>query len=403
MNIWIFNHYAITPNLPGGTRHFDFAKELNKRGYKITIFASSFHYSLLKETKEYNKKLYTEEVYEGVRFIWIKTFPYKKNDWRRVINMLSYSARVYNIAKKLDIEKPNIIIGSSVHLFAVLSAYFLAKSYKVPFIMEVRDLWPLTLIDMGVSRWNPFVIILGIIEKFLYKRAKRIITLLPRASDYITSLGIPEDKIVYIPNGVDLDRFYSIKIQKENKQGLTVLYMGAMGKSNNLDIVLKSAEILHKEYPDIKFIFVGDGYEKPNLIKMAEDKKLKNVEFKDPVPKKDTIKIISEVDILILPLRNLNLYKYGMSFNKVFDYLASGKPIIFSSNSFNNPIEEANAGITVPPDDPVELAKAIVKFYEMSDKERQTMGENGRRYIEKYHAIPTLVDKLVNLMQEINN
>ncbi len=402
MNIWIFNHYAITPNLPGGTRHFDFAKELIKRGYKVTIFTSSFHYSLFRETKEYNKRIYLEEDYEGVKFIWIKTFPYKGNDWRRVLNMLSYSIRVYNVAKKLDIEKPNIIIGSSVHLFAVFSAYLLAKYFKVSFIMEVRDLWPQTLINMGVPKWNPFVIILSILERFLYKRARKIITLLPKASDYITSLGVSGDKIVWIPNGVDLERFNLVEASKEDKdQNFTVLYMGAIGKANNLDVAIKSAEILQNEYPNIRFLFVGDGVEKSRLIKIVKEKRLNNVEFRGPVPKKDVIKIISKSDTLLILLRNLNLYKYGISLNKLFDYLASGKPIIFSSNSINNPVEEANAGITVPPDDPVELAKAIVKLYKMPKEERQKIGENGRRYVERYYAIPVLVDKLEKVIKDV--
>lgn len=141
MNIWIFNHYAITPNLPGGIRHFDFEKKLVKRGYKVTIFASSFHHNLFKETKEYKKDKFIIEEYEGVRFVWLETFPYSGNDWRRVINMLSYSIRAYKVGRKLNIEKPDIIIGSSVLLFAVFIAYFLSKKYKTHFIMEVRDLW----------------------------------------------------------------------------------------------------------------------------------------------------------------------------------------------------------------------------------------------------------------------
>jgi len=403
-NIWIFNHYAITPNLPGGTRHFDFAKELTKRGYEVVIFASSFRHNLYEEAKDYGKEIYIEEDFDGVKFVWIKTTPYRRNDWRRIVNMLSYSVRVYDIARKFTIEKPDIIIGSSVHLFAAFSAYLLAKCFKVPFIMEVRDLWPLTLIDMGFQRWNPLVIILGILERFLYKEAKKIITLLPKASDYITSLGVSEDKIVWIPNGVDLERFRLMgEERKYSRQGFTVLYMGAIGAINNLDIALEVAEILQRDYPNIKFLFVGDGPEKPRLAKIVEDRKLDNVEFRNPVPKADVAKTISKADVLLLVLKDLRLYKYGISLNKLFDYLASGKPIIFSSSAINNPVEEANAGITVPPDGPVELAKAIVKLYEMSEEERKKMGENGRKYVEKYHSIPHLVDKLERVINKVVN
>uniref|UniRef100_A0A7C3RWL1 Glycosyltransferase WbuB n=1 Tax=Dictyoglomus thermophilum TaxID=14 RepID=A0A7C3RWL1_DICTH len=403
-NIWIFNHYAITPDLPGGTRHFDFGKELVKRGYNVTIFASSFHYSLLKEIKEYKKNSYIIEDYDGVRFVWIKTFPYSRNDWRRVINMLSYSIRSYKVAKKINIEKPDIIIGSSVHLFAVFIAYLLSKKYKTPFIMEVRDLWPQTLIDMGVSKWHPFVILLGILEKFLYKKADKIIVLLPKANEYIENLGISPEKIVWIPNGVDLERFnfdiecIDLRIDKKN---FVITYTGAIGKANNLDTLLETARILKDNYPEIKFLLVGNGTEKERLIQIAKENNLKNVEFRDPVPKNEIAKIINKSDVLILLVRDSPLYKYGISFNKLFDYLASGKPIIFSSNSINNPVEEAKAGITVPPDNPQALADAIIRLYKIPPEERKRMGDNGKKYVEKYYSMPVLVDRLEKIFKEL--
>lgn len=402
MNIWIFNHYAITPNLPGGTRHFDFGKELVRRGHEVTIFASSFHYSLLKETKEYIDKPYLIEDYDGVKFVWIKTFPYSKNDWKRVINMLSYSIMVYRIGKFINVEKPDIIIGSSVHLFAVFTAYLLSKYYKVPFIMEVRDLWPQTLIDMGVSKWHPFVIILGILEKFLYKKAIKIITLLPKAHEYIESLSVSREKIVWIPNGVDLERFNNTKGMKleEGKRGFLVGYTGAIGKANNLDVAVEAAEILKEKFPEIKFIFVGEGPEKERLLDIVRKKRLDNVEFVSTIPKYRIFTTIQNMDVLFFHLADSPVFKYGLSSNKLFDYLASEKPIIFSSNSANNPIEEAKAGVTVPPDNPEVLAEAIISLYNMPEEERRKMGENGRKYVEKYHSIPVLVDKLEEVIKD---
>lgn len=402
-NIWIFNHYAITPNLPGGTRHYDFGRELVKRGYNVTIFASSFHYSLLKETKKYNYQNYIIEDHDGIKFVWIKTFPYHRNDWRRVINMLSYSIRAYKVAQKIDIEKPDIIIGSSVHLFAVFIAYLLSKKYKTPFIMEVRDLWPQTLIDMGVSKWHPFVILLGLLERFLYKRADKIIVLLPKANEYVEKLGISSEKIVWIPNGVNLERFDKDMIcnnQEKAKSDFIVTYTGAIGKANNLDVILETAKILKENYPEIKFLLVGNGTEKERLIQIAQENNLKNIEFKESVPKKEIAKIINKSDVLILLVRDSPLYKYGISFNKLFDYLASGKPIIFSSNAVNNPVKEANAGVTVPPDNPYILADAIIRLYKMSPEKRRKMGMNGRKYVEKYHSIPVLVDRLETIFRE---
>jgi len=405
MNIWVFNHYALTPDLPGGTRHFDFARELTNRGHKVTIFASSFHYSLLKETKKYDKNKFILEIYDNVNFIWIKTFPYKKNDWKRVLNMLSYSYRSYKVAKnykKIDIDKPDVIIGSSVHLFAVYIAYKLSKFFKVPFVMEVRDLWPQTLIDMGISKWHPFIILLGILEKFLYKQAKRIITLLPKAKDYITSLGVSEDKIVWIPNGVYINRFSNNRLKNKNTKKFIVTYAGAIGKANNLDVLIKAAKIL-KDVSDIEFIIVGDGPERKKLEKKVFELGLNNVQFKGSVSKNEVLFYLCNSDILYFNLKKSPVFKYGISSNKLFDYLASGKPVIFAASAGNNPVADARAGITIPPENPEALAEAILKLYRMPKEERQEMGERGRKYVEKYYSIPKLVDKLEKVLYEVIN
>jgi len=404
MNIWIFNHYAVPPTLPGGTRHYDFAIELSKRGYKVRIFASSFHYSQHKETKEFHKKYYINDKIEDIYFTWIKTFPYQLNNWRRIVNMLSYALRVYKIAKKENFEKPHIIIGSSVHLFAVYAAYLLTKRFKVPFVMEVRDLWPQTLIDMGISRYHPFTILLGILERFLYKKADRIITLLPKSMDYIAALGINRKKLMWIPNGVDLKRFEKNItdeiVPKKNKQFL-ITYTGAIGKANSLDIVIDAAELTGEKDKNIKFLFVGDGPEKNKLIKMVKDKNLKNVEFKEPVPKEEVIKILYASDALVLNLKDSPLYKYGISLNKLFDYLASGKPILFSGSAGNNPVKEAKAGITIPVQSPEKLAEAILYMKNLPENKRVKMGLRGKKYVEKYHAIPILVDKLEGILNDL--
>lgn len=404
MNIWILNHYAITPDLPGGTRHFDFGKELSKRGYDVTIFASSFHYSLLKEIKLHDNNNYIiDDINDNFKFVWVKTFPYKKNDWRRVQNMLSYLWRVYKTAKSLGLEKPNIIMGSSVHLFAVLASYFLSIHFRACFIMEVRDLWPQTLIDMGIPKWHPFVIFLSLLEKFLYKKTGKIITLLPKAHEYIESLGISLRKIVWIPNGVDLNRFdvETEDASSTNNDEFIMMYVGAFGIANNLDVAIDSADILKNKYSNIKFVFIGSGPEKLRLIKRAELLKLHNIEFRDPIKKDKISEALVRADVLFFNLENSSVFKYGISSNKLFDYLASGKPIIFPSNTINDPINEAKAGITVPPDNPQALAKAIIKVHNMPKEKKQEMGKRGREYVKKYHNIPILVNKLERVFEEL--
>lgn len=406
MIVWIFNNYAVTPNLPGVTRHYDFAKELAKKGHKVTVFASSFHHRIRKETKEYGNKNAIIENFGHVRFVWLKTCPhYSENDWRRIVNMLSYAIRAYIVVKNANLEKPDVVIGSSVHLFAVYAAYLLSRRFKVPFVMEVGDLWPQTLIDMGIPAWNPFVVLLGTLERFLYRKAERIIILLPKANEYIESLGIPSDKIVWIPNGVDLERFDadSMKSFKKNNNSpynFTIAYTGAIGRANNLDVVIEAADILQKDYSDIKFLFVGDGAEKPRLLRVVKNKSLNNVEFREPVPKDKIAGILSQSDALLFNLQIAPVFKYGISPNKLFDYLAAGKPIIFSCNSTNNPVDDAGAGITVSPANPREIADAVARLYKMPGEEKKKMGLNGRRYVEEHHSTKTLAEVLEKTLKQ---
>lgn len=409
LNIWILNHYAVTPEMPGGTRHYDFGKELIKRGYKVTILASSFHYSLHKELKLKRGEKYKIENIDGINFIWLKTFPYQRNNWKRVLNMVSYFWCAYWIGKKItkidkNIEKPDIIIGSSVHLLAVLAAYWLARYYKAKFIMEVRDLWPQTLVDMGKLKESSLIIkTLRFLEKFLYNRAKKIIVLLPLAQNYITELGINKEKIVWIPNGVDLTRFKEVD-GGENDIYFKIIYLGAHGMANALNVILDAANIIQKKgYEKIKFVFIGDGSEKENLIRYKDKLLLRNTEFRMPVNKEEVYSTLNEADVLIFNLKKTEVFKYGISSNKLFDYMAAAKPIIFSANATNDFIKEANCGISVPPENPEMMAQAIIKLYKMPIEERKKMGENGRRYVEKYHQIPILVDKLEKVIKEIIN
>lgn len=406
MNIWIFNHYAITPDLPGGTRHFDLSRELVKRGHQVTIFASGFHHHQHREAKLRPKERWKVDNVDGVTFVWLKTFPYQRNDWRRVLNMVSYTLRVWRLGRRLpklapELGKPNVVIGSSVHLLAVLAAYRVARHYKAKFIMEVRDLWPQTIIDMGeLSERHPLTRLLQMLERFLYRRAERIITLLPGAGEYIAARGIGREKIVWIPNGVDLSGFSDVKTAESAHEGLKVVYLGAHGRANALDVLLQAAKIVQDQgYHEIKFVLVGDGPEKPKLIELASELELRNVEFRDSVQKSEVPKALRDADMFIFNVEKTDVFKYGISSNKLFDYMAASKPLLFSVKALNNPVEEAHCGLTVPPRAPQALAEAVIKLYQMTQEEREVMGRRGREYVEKYHAIPLLAERLIRCIE----
>lgn len=396
MNIWIFNHHALTPDMSGGTRHYDFAKELIKRGHSVTIVASSFHYSKYKEMRDYKNKDYLCEKIDGIDFIWIKTPAYFGNGISRVRNMISYSYKVLKYIPKLNLSKPDIIVGSSVHLFAVWAAYKLSCRYNTPFIMEVRDLWPQTLIDMGISKWHPFIMLLGWLEKFLYKKADKIISNLPYAYEYIGKL-VEKEKFIWISNGVDLSNIKYTSKEKSNK--FIISYTGAIGVANNLQILLEVTKKL-KDNENLYFRIVGEGAEKEKLKTFVKENNLSNVSIENSVPKNEVTNILQNSDILFLSLKDSPLYRFGISLNKLFDYMASGRVVIFAGNSKNNPIKDANAGYSIIPDDVEDLEKTILEIYNLSQEKRDAIGQKIRKYVEDNYSIEILVDKFEKLLED---
>lgn len=396
--LWIFNHYATKPDEPA-TRAYDFGKELTKKGHKVKIFASSFSHYQLKEKYLTTGGECKVENYRGVDFVWIKTYPYKKNDWRRAINMLSYAWRAFWISRKLK-ERPDVIVGTCVHPFAVFSAYLVSKLKKSRFFFEVTDVWPQTIVDMGfMSAKNPLILGMKILEKFLYKKAEKVISLPPSAADYITKLGVPRDKIIWIPNGVDLSRFKNLKQYKGGGPEFIFMYSGIHAKYTGLDTILRAAKILQEENESrLKFIFLGDGPEKTNLIKMAEEMSLHNVKFLDMVPKNKVGKILEKADVFISIIKDIPVLKFGISSNKLNDYLAFGRPIIFAVAAQNNPVEEASAGLTIPPEDSKALVRAVKKIISLKPEERIRMARNGQEYAKKYLDIKVLTGKLEKLL-----
>jgi glycosyltransferase involved in cell wall biosynthesis len=408
MNIWIFNHYALPPDLPGGTRHYDLGRELVKRGHRVAIFAASFHHYLHRETRLQPGEKWKIEDVNGVKFVWIRTPSYQRNDWRRVQNMVVFAFRAWWLGWKLlklapEVGKPDVVIGSSPHLLTPLAAYWVAQHYGVPFVMEVRDLWPQTIIDMGeLSAHHPITKALQVLERFLYYRAKKIITLLAQADKYISACGIPQEKIVWIPNGVDFSRFEGLEPCVASENGLKVIYLGAHGKANALDIVIQAAKILQDQgYRQIRFILVGDGPEKPKLIRLGQALGLANVEFREPVPKTEIPRVLGEADAFIVQLGGSEVYRWGISSNKLFDFMAAGRPVFSSAEAPLNPVKEACCGFTVPPRDPEALAEAVIKLYQMSPEERAEMGKRGQEYVEKHHDIRKLATQLESVLQSV--
>ncbi|ABP66705.1 glycosyl transferase, group 1 [Caldicellulosiruptor saccharolyticus DSM 8903] len=409
--IWILNHYAIPPTMGGITRHFDYAKELVKRGYDVSIFASSFDHKQRVELLGKGEKFKIED-YSGVKFVWIKTTPYKKNDFKRVVNIFSFAKNLYFIARKF--EKPDTIIASSFHPLTWVVGYRLAKGKKAEFVAEVRDLWPQSGIDLGAFKEGSLIVrLLRRLEKFIYTKAKYVITVLPKADEYIQSLGINKEKIVHIPNGCDNERFDLLKntmpdevkkILGEHEGYFKACYLGALGQANAMETIIEAAKYVQDEVGDkIHFLIIGDGPEKEKLQKMVKKFKLSNVFFYDPISKLSVPSLLERVDITLVSMHNLKVYRFGISLNKLFDYLCAAKPIVFAGNVANDIVKDSGAGFSCDAYDSKAFAQKIIKLYEMDEDERKRIGQKGREYVEKYHDIRKLADRLEQIINGDGN
>jgi glycosyltransferase involved in cell wall biosynthesis len=386
-NLWILNHYAQEPSAAGGTRHFHFGKYLSNYNWQPTIIASSFDSVTGHQRLESNKK-HKVEIINDVCFLWVKTPKYMGNGIGRIINMLVFSLRVLFKSTTTSLKRPDLVIGSSVHPFAALSAALIARRYGVPFVFEVRDLWPQTLIDMGHLRENSIMTwLLRRLESWLYHEASSIVVLLPYACKYIVSLGNPNEKVFWIPNGVDLSLFPNPTPPLQKKE-FTLMYFGAHGQANDLQNILFAMRELQEmdSASHIKLRLIGEGPLKTDLINQAKRMSLKNVSFEKAVSKNKIPELANQADAFVIAVLGLKkLYQFGISMNKLFDYMAAMRPVIIASNASNNPIEEAQSGFTVPPGNPKALAEAILELDRLSFSERNSMAASGRAYVEKNH------------------
>jgi glycosyltransferase involved in cell wall biosynthesis len=413
MRIWILNHYALPPDRAGGTRHYEFGRLLAGWGHDVTIFASGFsHFSLAEERLAAGERRRVE-VIDGVRFVWIRTTPYRGNGRRRALNMASYAAGV--LRAQHAFPRPDVVVGSCVHPLAVAAAWVIGAVRRVPFVFEVRDLWPQTLIDMGVlPERGAAARVLRAAERFLYHRSRLVISLLPGAAEYITAAGIPKEKIIYIPNGtagfppappVPATSALAGRIGQLREAGAHVVagYLGSHGAANGVDVLVRAAAVLRdRGAGGIALVLVGDGPDKQRCRELAAALGLggNDILFVPPVPKRAVPEVLAALDVALFPLRDVPVFRYGLSSNKLFDYLASGRPGICASAVADNPVRASGGGICVRPE-PDEVADALAELAAAGPEGRRALGERGRAWVGRHHDTAALAERFLQALENI--
>ena len=405
--ILIINQFANTPDLPGHTRQYEIAKGLNDKGWNVDVFASDFNLSERRFKKLDKFEFYKYELYKKVNWFWIRVSPYNKNDIFRYFNIISFCINLFlilliKVLKKLISRHKLVIISSSPQLPATLIALIIAKLFSVPFVSEIRDLWPQVLIDLGGKRKNSlFIKFLLFIEKTIYLYSDHVIVLAEGSIGHVKEKGAKN--ISFLPNGSDLNFFKYYDLMPENKtfsnlRTFNLIYYGAHGKANALDTVIDAAKML-KDKP-IKFTLMGDGTEKKSLIKKSSN--MGNINFLDPKSKKEMALIISKFDAVIITLQDIPLFKYGVSPNKLYDAYAIGRPVISNiGGSIAREIAEKNIGINAKPNDAKSLAKSITELMNLSRSERKEMSKRARLLAETKYSRKIIVSNYNKILNKL--
>lgn len=395
--LWV-NHFAIPPGEGGGTRHFEVGRELVRCGWRVTIAASD----LTLQARRYSRRrgaadraVIAEQI-DGVDFRWLWAAPYERNDWRRAVNWLSFARSL--MRWRPEDGRPDVVIGSSPHLFAALAAERIAARWGVPFVLEVRDLWPESLLAAG-GRKGPAYVALDGIARYLYRRAERIIVLARGSGRHLAAQGVDEARIAYVPNGVDADAFADVR--RPHRVTFTAIYAGAHGPANGLDVVLDAAALL-RERPEIRFLLVGDGPAKSALVTAAQGRGLDNVEFRGLVPKTEIPALLAGADAGVMVLKDSPLFAYGVSPNKLFDYLGAALPVVCNvPGEVAELLAASGAGEQAAPGSARALADAVLRLAARSPCERACMGERGRAWVAGEHGRPVLAERLDRTLREL--
>lgn len=310
--------------------------------------------------------------------------------------MLSFAARLRRLRLA---EAPDVVVGSSPHLLAAAGAAGLAKRAGAAFVLELRDIWPQSLIDLGsYSPAHPAMRAMRFIERRLYRDARVVVALMPRAAEHVATAGGDPGRVRWVPNAADPDAVPPGP-PREGKP-FTLLYAGAHGLANDLGTLLEAAALLQAGGAAVRVRLVGDGPLKAALQGQAEARALRNVEFRPAVARKELAAELHDADAFVLPLKDAPVFRHGISPNKLFDYLLAARPVIAAVPGGAPPVLDSGAGLAVPPGDPASLAEAVRRLAGLPAAERRRMGELGRRLVLESYSAASVADRFEAALRE---
>jgi glycosyltransferase involved in cell wall biosynthesis len=397
MHILLIHQAFAAIDEPGGTRHYELARYLTGRGHQVTVITSAVSYLTGKKRTAPPKSEDGE-----LRILSAYTYPALHRSFvHRVVSFVSFMLSSFSLGMR--VKKVDLVWGTSPPIFQGLTAWAIARLKRVPFLFEVRDLWPAFAIGVGVLR-NPLLIRASLwLECFLYRHADLLLVNSPGFIEHVRRGGAR--RIELVPNGADPAMFDPAASGEDFRrlhhlQGrFVVLYAGAHGMSNDLSVALQAAALLPQSSP-VTVVLLGDGKEKPALLAQARELGLKNVLFIPPAPKQEMAQALAAADACLAILKPVELYKTVYP-NKVFDYMAAGKAVILAIDGvIREVVEEAGAGVFSPPGDPQALAQAMLDLASQPET-CKAMGSRGRQAVETRFSRGVLAEKLEGILERL--
>lgn len=410
MKIWILNHYATDMYFDEGGRHHAFAKYLIRMGHNVKIFcANTVHNSDVIVNLQGNQ--YIEKTgADHVPYVFVKARPYQGNGKNRILNMVDYFKNVKYVLNAYKNREgiPDIILASSVHPLTLVAGIKWAHKNSIKCICEIRDLWPLSIVEYSrITDKNPVIKCMYILEHWIYTNADALIFSFSGGKQYILDKKwektVDLNKVFYVNTGIDLEKYRCNEENSNyrdddlaNKNTFKIIYAGAIREVNSIDIIVEAANMIKEKYSQVKFFIYGDGDQKAYLEEKCIKNNINNIVFKGAVAKSNIPCIINKADLLLINLKANNLWKYGVSWNKMFEYMAAGRPMV--SNCPAGIIAENNLGVAKKFETVNEYVEAINYFIEMDDDEYNQICSNCKNIVKGYDCA-ILTEKIINIVR----
>ena len=398
MHTLLIHQAFVGPEQPGGTRHFELARRCVADGEDFTIVASRVSYLTGVKSRD------REELHDGVRVLRVYTASvlHRGFVWR-VFGFLTFMAA--SIWRAVRVPEVDLVLGTTPPIFQALGAWCVARLRRKPLLLEVRDLWPEFAVDMGVLK-NPLLIAASRrLAKFLYNGAAKVVVNSPAYADHLAELGVAREKLIVVPNGVDPAMFEPDHDGADwrRRHGLgderLVVYAGALGLANDLETMLRAAERC-RGIEGLCFVFVGDGMQRPVLERFAEERGLTNVRFTGACPKREMGQVLAASDICVATLQDIPMFRMPYP-NKVFDYMAAGRPIVLGIDGvIRDVVEQADCGIFVRPGDDAALAEAVRRLHAEPEAAR-AMGRRGREHVVRHFHRDEQAQAFATLLRDV--